>query len=147
MISPARSWREFPQRYRLEAAKCTGCGKVLYPPRVKCPACGGTAFEAIVLPREGKVAFSEYPKGGFLGVAMRTDRYRYVEWTDNDGNLAACELYDHQADPREDENIAGDPQYGPLMAGLSRQISPSRFPASHGSVSSSISSAAFAPSA
>jgi uncharacterized OB-fold protein len=55
MISPARSWREFPQRYRLEAAKCAGCGKVLYPPRVKCPACAGTAFETIVLPREGKV--------------------------------------------------------------------------------------------
>ena len=55
MISPARSWREFPQRYRLEAARCAGCSKVLYPPRVKCPACGGTAFEAIVLPREGKV--------------------------------------------------------------------------------------------
>ena len=55
MISPARSWREFPQRYRLEAAKCTTCGKVLYPPRVKCPKCGATEFETIVLPREGKV--------------------------------------------------------------------------------------------
>ena len=55
MISPARSWREFPQRYRLEAARCTTCGKVLYPPRVKCPKCGAVEFETIVLPREGKV--------------------------------------------------------------------------------------------
>ena len=55
MISPGRSWREFPQRYRLEAAKCSGCGKVLYPPRVVCPSCKGETFETIVLPRTGKV--------------------------------------------------------------------------------------------
>ena len=55
MISPARSWREFPQRYRLEAARCEGCEKVLYPPRVVCPGCGGRNFETTVLPREGKV--------------------------------------------------------------------------------------------
>jgi len=55
MISPGRSWREFPQRYRLEAAKCTACGKVNYPPRVVCPACRKTEFETVVLPREGKV--------------------------------------------------------------------------------------------
>ncbi len=55
MISPARSWREFPQRYRLEAAKCTGCEKVLYPPRVVCPKCRGRSFENIILPREGTV--------------------------------------------------------------------------------------------
>ena len=52
-------------------------------------------------PRNGKVAFSEYPKGGFMGVAMRTDRYRYVEWSDKSGKIAAQELYDHQADPQE----------------------------------------------
>ncbi len=54
MISPGRSWREYPQRYRLEAAKCS-CGKVLYPPRVVCPSCKGDTFETIVLPRKGKV--------------------------------------------------------------------------------------------
>jgi hypothetical protein len=55
MISPARSWREFPQRYRLEAAKCSGCAKILYPPRETCPACHGTDFETVVMPRDGKV--------------------------------------------------------------------------------------------
>ena len=55
MISPARSWREFPQRYRLEAAHCKGCEEVLFPPRVVCPECGGRDFETTVLPREGKV--------------------------------------------------------------------------------------------
>jgi len=55
MFSPARSWREYPQRYRLEAARCTSCGKVLYPPRVICPACRGRSFETVVLPREGTI--------------------------------------------------------------------------------------------
>ena len=55
MDSPARAWREYPQRYRLEATKCTECGKLLYPPRVVCPKCGSSTFENIVLPREGTV--------------------------------------------------------------------------------------------
>ena len=55
MISPGRSWREFPQRYRLEAEKCTVCGKIHYPPRVTCSKCGARTFETLVLPREGRV--------------------------------------------------------------------------------------------
>ena len=55
MFSPARVWREFPQRYRLEAARCDGCGKVLYPPRLVCPGCGGRSFTDEVLPRDGMV--------------------------------------------------------------------------------------------
>ena len=55
MDSPARAWREFPQRYRLEAARCAGCEKLLYPPRVVCPSCGGSVFETITLPRKGRV--------------------------------------------------------------------------------------------
>lgn len=52
-----------------------------------------------------KAAFSEYPKGGYQGMGMRTDRYRYVEWEDKQGKVVATELYDHQADPQENENI------------------------------------------
>ena len=55
MFSPARAWREFPQRYRLEAAKCNGCSEVLYPPRLVCPECGGREFTPEVLPRDGKI--------------------------------------------------------------------------------------------
>ncbi len=68
MISPARSWREFPQRYRLEAAKCEDCEKVHYPPRVVCSGCGGSTFENIVLPRDGKVVtftIVRVPPAGF----------------------------------------------------------------------------------
>jgi len=55
MFSPARAWREFPQRYRLEAAACSGCDKILYPPRRACPACGGREFSEVVLPKNGTV--------------------------------------------------------------------------------------------
>jgi uncharacterized OB-fold protein len=55
MFSPARVWREFPQRYRLEAAQCGSCKKLLYPPRLACPACGGREFSTVSLPREGRI--------------------------------------------------------------------------------------------
>ena len=52
---PSRYWREIPQRYRLEAAKCKGCGKISFPPRSRCQKCGKTEFEGTVLPDRGTV--------------------------------------------------------------------------------------------
>ncbi len=57
MPSP-RYAREIPNRYRLEAAKCTGCGKVVYPARRICPGCRGTQFDKVNLSRCGKVVTS-----------------------------------------------------------------------------------------
>ena len=45
--------REIPQRYRLEAARCTGCQKVAFPPRPVCLKCRGEVFETEVLPDDG----------------------------------------------------------------------------------------------
>lgn len=55
MSTSARYWREIPQRYRLEAAKCKKCGKQHFPPRVVCNKCRGREFEKIVLPDTGKL--------------------------------------------------------------------------------------------
>ncbi len=55
MITPPTVRRNTPQRYRLEAGKCTKCGKVHFPPRVVCDECGGRAFAPYILPDEGKV--------------------------------------------------------------------------------------------
>jgi arylsulfatase A-like enzyme len=41
-----------------------------------------------------------------LGVAVRTDRYRYAEW---DGGQAGAVLFDEVADPEERKNRADDP--------------------------------------
>ena len=73
-----------------------------------------------------KVAFSEYPKGGHQGVAMRTDRYRYVEWRNKRGEIAAQELYDHQTDPEENENVAEVPANASVLARLAEQLRAAR---------------------
>ena len=57
MPSP-RYWREIPTRYRLEAARCRGCGKVVFPKRRVCPACRGAEWEATNLSWSGKVVTS-----------------------------------------------------------------------------------------
>ncbi|MBT8379157.1 MAG: Zn-ribbon domain-containing OB-fold protein [Ignavibacteria bacterium] len=54
MISP-RYHREIPQRYRLEAGKCKGCGYVSFPPRLVCPECGKNDFDLFKLDNEGKL--------------------------------------------------------------------------------------------
>jgi uncharacterized OB-fold protein len=55
MANPARNWREIPQRYRLEAAKCRSCGEVSYPPRLVCRKCRSRQFETVTLPDEGTI--------------------------------------------------------------------------------------------
>lgn len=54
-MSAPRYWREMPQRYRLEAVKCKKCGKVLFPPRLICPACKSREFENTQIGEKGKV--------------------------------------------------------------------------------------------
>ncbi|MBU0982483.1 MAG: Zn-ribbon domain-containing OB-fold protein [candidate division Zixibacteria bacterium] len=51
----SRSWREYPQRYRLEASKFKKSGKTYYPPRTIDPSNGDTEWETVRLPEEGKV--------------------------------------------------------------------------------------------
>ncbi|MGC8896937.1 MAG: Zn-ribbon domain-containing OB-fold protein [Bacteroidota bacterium] len=54
MPSP-RYTRENPQRLHLEAAKCTKCGKISFPPRLICPNCKGKEFQKVQLADEGKI--------------------------------------------------------------------------------------------
>ncbi len=54
-MPPARSWRTYPQTYRLEAARCVKCEKVFFPPRLVCSKCHGRQFERFNMKRTGKV--------------------------------------------------------------------------------------------
>lgn len=54
-IGSARYWREIPQRYRYEAAKCKKCGKIFFPPRLVCSSCRGREFEPTILAKTGIV--------------------------------------------------------------------------------------------
>jgi len=51
-------------------------------------------------------AFHAYPRGKKLGRAIRTQRYRLVEWKNHsDPNVGVdYELYDYKADPWETQN-------------------------------------------
>lgn len=79
----------------------------------------GVSLEAVLANPQlpGKpYALTQYPHPPYnrnwtaMGYALRTDRYRYVEWVDRDDptRIVARELYDHQNDPSESVNLAGD---------------------------------------
>ncbi len=58
-------------------------------------------------------AFSQYPRPDsgpdqVMGRSMRTDRYRFSRWAhvDHPDQVLAYELYDHESDPNETQNIA-----------------------------------------
>ncbi|MCF3649785.1 sulfatase [Synoicihabitans lomoniglobus] len=65
--------------------------------------------------------FGRYVRAGAVGQAIRTERYRYVEWTrSNDGTVIDRELYDVPADPWERRNLADlEPD---LTTALARQL-------------------------
>ena len=66
-------------------------------------------------------AFSQYPRGKNMeGFAVRTDRYRYVEWKKSDGEIIARELYDHKTDPQESRNVAQ--QHPDIVTELSKKL-------------------------
>lgn len=69
-----------------------------------------------------KAAFSQYPRGKVMGYSMRTDRYRYTEWQSPEGSVVARELYDHEVDPWESENLADRPELQSLVRQLSEQL-------------------------
>jgi len=74
-----------------------------------------------------EAAFSQFPRKlegrDYMGYAMRTERYRYVEWQDaKSGEVAARELYDHANDAGENENVAARPEQAALLQQLSAQM-------------------------
>ncbi len=65
-----------------------------------------------------QVQFGKNEKA-FPGRAVRTARWRYVEW---DGGRRGNELYDHQNDPGEMHNLAGDPKFADVVSRLRELI-------------------------
>jgi uncharacterized sulfatase len=58
-------------------------------------------------------------RNGHLARSMRTPRWRYTEW--DDGRRGA-ELYDHDRDPRELRNLAGERKYAATIAELKKDL-------------------------
>ncbi len=53
-------------------------------------------------------AYHCFPKGGRLGRAIRTARYRLVEWKKPHESTTEYELFDYQVDPLEKKNLANE---------------------------------------
>ena len=49
--------------------------------------------------------------------AVRSERYRYIRYYDG-----SEELYDHEIDPNEWTNLAGDPDYAAVRAELAERL-------------------------
>jgi len=69
-------------------------------------------------------AVTQVTRGGgkgkiVMGYSVRTDRWRYTEW---DGGKQGRELYDHQNDPHEMHNLAGEEKYQSIMSDLSKLL-------------------------
>lgn len=72
-------------------------------------------------------AFSQFPRvhagRDYMGYAMRTREYRYIEWLDAvSGEITDRELYDHRVDSDENENLAGKEDLLPVLDSLHAQM-------------------------
>jgi len=87
----------------------------------------GTSFAALLSnpDRVWKSAvFSESHREGHHGRTIRTQRYRYTEWTPLQGAEGELrrEFYDLQKDPFEHDNLATDPEHRGLLEDMSSQL-------------------------
>jgi len=79
--------------------------------------------EARIMKQQGARWEREFFEKHLTGYALRTDRYRLVAWSDHRDPKAApvfCELFDHEIDPQETVNIAG--QHPDLVKKLTVQL-------------------------
>ena len=64
----------------------------------------------------------------YMGYAIRTDQFRYVEWFEWNkkegikGKYLNNELFDHYVDPQENNNIANKIEYKNIIQSLSQQL-------------------------
>ncbi len=84
-----------------------------------------------------QAVFSQYPRmyiggGVIMGYSMRTERYRYAEWMAYDGPrfkplwgdvlMSSVELYDQEAETKENYNLAFHANYSGIRKRLSSQL-------------------------
>jgi len=81
-----------------------------------------------------RAVFNQYPRarsshrhrghGEIMGYALRTQRYRYIEWQDWESKqVVARELYDLASDPQETRNIAGIAKHKAAVEEMSQILS------------------------
>lgn len=94
----------------------------------------GKSLVPIVSGNQSKVksfAISQYPRGSRMGYAIRSDRFRYIEWYEGDFNdrtehdeskIVAQELYDYQEDPLETKNWVNEESLSAVLLELQQHL-------------------------
>ena len=65
------------------------------------------------------------------GESVRTERYLYTEYRDENSNLYAKMLYDHKTDPEENVNVVNKPEYEKVVSKLAKLLEEYRKKYSH----------------
>ncbi|TDJ68875.1 MAG: iduronate sulfatase [Planctomycetota bacterium] len=91
------------------------------------PHLEGTSFAPLLAEPDRpwkRAVFSQHPASlDIMGYSVRTDRWRFTSWRRaSDGAELARELYDHDADPFENVNLAEREDYAATVAGLGSQL-------------------------
>ncbi len=83
-------------------------------------------FDDPTLPGK-EAAYTQVQRGSgkmrFMGRTVRTERWRYTEW---DAGKRGVQLYDHDADPHEQTNLANDPTYADTVKTLKALLAKGR---------------------
>jgi len=76
-------------------------------------------------------AYHQYKRGAKMGYSIRTDRYRYTEWHDNNyrsydnynnSKISGRELYDYETDPLETRNLVKEANYTTIAKELKSKL-------------------------
>ncbi len=70
-------------------------------------------------------AFSQYLRPGkekSMGRSVRTDHWRYTEWSNMKDEVVGTELYDERTDPQENHNLAKDSAKAETVATMAKQL-------------------------
>lgn len=73
--------------------------------------------------RDGSPEASHEKVMSYQGRTVRTERWRYTEW---DGGRRGVELYDHDSDPHEWQNLANDPAHAQTVAAMKKLLAAER---------------------
>ena len=88
----------------------------------------GTSFAPLLADPALKwkpAAFSQYLRPGkekFMGRSIRTDRWRYTEWSNMKDEVVGTELYDERSDPQENHNLAKNASNAATVASMAKQL-------------------------
>jgi len=80
-------------------------------------------------PKDKMYAYSIWPDERWnfdktvMGYSVKDDRFNYVEWVQlTTGKVVERELYDHEKDPKETENVVNDTQYQNVISELAQKV-------------------------